>query len=373
MGSTSTMLRASRLVLRACVFLFIVKLVECQDSVCRDGRPNWCEKAVNLKFFHDKLVKFCKIEGSKISTKFCCKTCQRLNQECSKGSYYHKITKCTKIPKINPDINFKDSLRRNRFLIAAFNNEIEVLRYLDSLESNLKHGRDDERNTALTLASRYASKETVQILVEEMNFNVSEVGAIDRNSLLSAARGGKDDTVRYLLSVDPSLKNTRDYEESTVLTLASEYANKSTVQFLINDFGIDPSALGFVGRNSFLSAAVGSKIETLRYLNDKYPSLKNARDDESDTALTLASEIANIATVQFLIEEVGLDPSELGMDGRNSFLCAAKGGKLETLRYLNGIDPSLKNERDGWEDSALSLASDTEVISYLKNELGFKY
>merc|ERR1712110_133225 len=305
MGSTSTMLRASRLVLRACVFLFIVKLVECQDSVCRDGRPNWCEKAVNLKFFHDKLVKFCKIEGSKISTKFCCKTCQRLNQECSKGSYYHKITKCTKIPKINPDINFKDSLGRNRFLIAAFNNEIEVLRYLDSLESNLKHGRDDERNTALTLASRYASKETVQ--------------------------------------------------------------------FLINDFGIDPSALGFVGRNSFLSAAVGSKIETLRYLNDKYPSLKNARDDESDTALTLASEIANKATVQFLIEEVGLDPSELGMDGRNSFLCAAKGGKLETLRYLNGIDPSLKNERDGWEDSALSLASDTEVISYLKNELGFKY
>ena len=51
------------------------------------------------------------------------------------------------------------------------------------------------------------------------------------------------------------------------------------------------------------------KIEILRYLNKIVDdSVKQARDDNGDTALTLAARYGYDAIVQFLVEEAGLDP-----------------------------------------------------------------
>merc|ERR1712110_1202135 len=189
---------------------------------------------------------------------------------------------------------------------------------------------------------------------------------------MGAAAGGKLETLRYLNSINPSLKHGRDDEESTALTLASEHGNKTTVQFLIEEAGLNTSLVGYEGENAFLCAAAGGKLETLRYLNSINPSLKNSRSNQKHTALTLASEAGSKATVQFLIEEAGLNPSVVGFEGRNAFLCAAAGGQLETLRYLNSINPSLKNARDDDHYTALWLAAyygKTEVVNYLTNEL----
>ena len=47
---------------------------------------------------------------------------------------------------------------------------------------------------------------------------------------------------------------------------------------------------GFNGRNCFHYAAGGGKIETLKYLNSKFPELKNGLDDDGRRALELASD-----------------------------------------------------------------------------------
>ena len=54
--------------------------------------------------------------------------------------------------------------------------------------------------------------------------------------------------------------------------------------------------------------------------------MKNERDDERDTALTLAAYFADKDTVQFLIEEIGMNPTETGFQGRNCFLSAVRDG-----------------------------------------------
>ena len=137
----------------------------------------------------------------------------------------------------------------------------------------------------------------------------------------------------------PELKNERDENKDTALTLAAQHSDKDTVQFLIEEIRMNPTETGFQGRNCFLEAAYGGKIETLKYLNLKYPELKNERDDLGRTALTLAAKFADKDTVQYLIQEVRMSTTETGYKGRNCFLRAAEGGKIETLKYLNSKNP----------------------------------
>merc|ERR1712178_33796 len=97
--------------------------------------------------------------------------------------------------------------------------------------------------------------------------------------------------------------------------------------------------------------------------NSHFPELINERDDERETALTSAARLADKDTVQFLIEKVGINPTETGFQGRNCFLSAASGGKIETLKYLNLKYPELKNGQDRYGRRALDLASDEGVKS----------
>jgi len=121
MGSTSTMLRSSRLVLHAYVFLFLAKIITCQDSVCKDNRPNWCKKSETKHY--EKLANACKVEGSKVSTKFCCKTCQRINtgsvntDPTEVPNYFPKLF--TLSPVIPESIDCSESTYQNIQLVNA--------------------------------------------------------------------------------------------------------------------------------------------------------------------------------------------------------------------------------------------------------------
>ena len=55
-------------------------------------------------------------------------------------------------------------------------------------------------DTALTLASEYGSKETVEYLITELKVDVRETGHQERNCFLNAALGGKIETLEYLYS-----------------------------------------------------------------------------------------------------------------------------------------------------------------------------
>merc|ERR1712154_200860 len=128
-------------------------------------------------------------------------------------------------------------------------------------------------------------------------------------------------------------KNGKDDSQGNALGSAARFADKNTVQFLVETLEVDETETGFNGRNCFLLAASGARIETMKYLNSKFPDLKNGKDDNQHTALTLAAELADKNTVQFIIEQLEMDETETGFMGRNCFLQAAAGGKIETMRY----------------------------------------
>ena len=58
--------------------------------------------------------------------------------------------------------------------------------YLHSVYENLCKGKDESGNTALNLASSFASKEIVELLIKEFNVDIHELGYKGRSCFLRA-------------------------------------------------------------------------------------------------------------------------------------------------------------------------------------------
>ena len=165
------------------------------------------------------------------------------------------------------------------------------------------------------------------------------------------------------------LLNKRDYnveacntKKLTVLTIASAFGSKKVVKLLIREFEVDVEETGFLGFNCFTAAVLGNKIKTMRYLDsiNKNQCNGKAEDDGNwpgETTLTWACEFSEVGTVKILFAEFNADICELGFRRRNLFLKAAKGGKIDTMRFLHKIDKNLCKGKDREGDTALNLAS----------------
>ena len=111
------------------------------------------------------------------------------------------------------------------------------MRYLHSLDDTLFRARDENNDTALTLAGYYGSEEAVNYLITELKVDVRETGENGRNCFLSATEGGKIDMMRYLHSLDDTLCRARDENNDTALTLAGYYGSKESVEYLVTEPG----------------------------------------------------------------------------------------------------------------------------------------
>ena len=107
----------------------------------------------------------------------------------------------------------------------------------------------------------------------------------DEKCFLDAATFGKIQILKYLDQINPDFKNFRDAYNNTALTLAARYADKQTVQFLIENLKMDVTQPGFAGRTCYHQAANNdvNAVEILGYLESKFPLLKTVKDDSGDT------------------------------------------------------------------------------------------
>ena len=72
-------------------------------------------------------------------------------------------------------------------------------------------------------------------------------------------------------------EDIEDFETAklTVLTIASCFGTKEIVELLIDHFKVDITETGFLYSNCFLTAVLGGKIETMKYLHSIDDKLVN--------------------------------------------------------------------------------------------------
>ena len=129
----------------------------------------------------------------------------------------------------------------------------------------------------------------------------------------------------------------------------------------------------------FFEAIENGDIEILRSLISQFPSLLDARipeprqpNTDPHTPLTYAAKYGNLESIKYFIEEAGVDISQTGWDGRNSFMMAIRfsrepefgqNDEIEILEYLNEQDPELKNARDDSSSTPLTLSCERATLA----------
>ena len=114
--------------------------------------------------------------------------------------------------------------------------------------------------------------------------------------------GDNHSVMNYLHLIDRNFSKCTDEDGNTALTLACEFSSTETVELLIKKYNADIHEIGFQGQNCFLRAAMGGRLDTMKYLHSIDENLCKGNDKRDDTALTLASWLGSKETVQFLIE-----------------------------------------------------------------------
>ena len=219
------------------------------------------------------------------------------------------------------------------FLVACSESNASIVQLLVDNGSDI-HSNDEVNATGLTLASERGATEIVELLIKKYNSDVHKTGFVGRNCFLAAAEGGQLETLKFLHSVNKTLFQATDDNGDTALTLACTFGEKATVEWLISELRVNFHETGRFGRNCFLSAACGGKIEIMKYLHTVDEDLCQARDDDSNTALIIASRYGSKDSVEVLVNLFKADIYETGFEDQNCFAAAADRGKRDSLKYL---------------------------------------
>ena len=82
------------------------------------------------------------------------------------------------IKEFNADIHELGPYSRNCFQCAALGGKHDTMSFLHSIDENLCKVKDKYGDTALILASKHGSKETVELLIKEYNADISAGPAV---------------------------------------------------------------------------------------------------------------------------------------------------------------------------------------------------
>ena len=104
------------------------------------------------------------------------------------------------------------------------------------------------------------------------------------NTIYEAIRENSSDNYFDLLRTDKNLLKLTHSNGATLFTAACEFDSKHNVEVFIEEFKVDIKETGFWGRNCFLKAASGGKIDTMKYLHSVDDTLFLEKDDQGYTA-----------------------------------------------------------------------------------------
>jgi ankyrin repeat protein len=153
--------------------------------------------------------------------------------------------------------------------------------------------------------------------------------------VLEAAAAGRADRLSELLDADPDARHERTPEGFTPLGLAAFLGGPETVKVLL-DHGADPDddADNQFGVRPVNAAAAAHDRETMRLLLEAGADA-NARQQAGFTPLHAAAHTDDVEMARLLLDH-GADPSVAADDGRDSAQIAADDGSSGVAALLSG-------------------------------------
>lgn len=168
-----------------------------------------------------------------------------------------------------------------------------------------------------------------------------------------ASRLGHLETIKYLLSFEPSGVDCKNNDDKTALHEAAQFSQPRVVLLLL-DMGAHVNALKRADWTPLMLACTKKCLETVRILVER-GALVNYRNKDGWSCMHLAAREGCGAIFKFLVDKGG-DCCVKTKNGRSVLHVAALHGSLEVVGILLGLGILDINEKDNCGNTALHEA-----------------
>ena len=263
---------------------------------------------------------------------------------------------------------------------ATNNNQITLLMCacfnggrLDNMKTLIQYGADinakfNDGSKLLHLASTCSKQEIVEFLLKSNQISVNTTNNDQETPLMLAClNGGRLDNMKTLIQYGADI-NARDINGSTLLHLASRYAEQEIVEFLLKLNQISVNATNNNQRTPLMFACFdGGHLDNMKTLI-QYGADINARDINGSTLLHFASRYAEQEIVEFLLKSNPISVNATNNIQATPLMFACMdGGRLDNMKTLIQYGADI-NARDLNDKTLLHFASgysNQEIVEFL--------
>ena len=225
-----------------------------------------------------------------------------------------------------------------------------------------------DRSDSLSLLLSVSNSTVLQHLIENIDFNITS----KRLATFAAVYCGDLKSTVYLTRQFHNYGT--DSERNTLLHVAARNGHLSILQFLMEDFTIEPNIKGQHNRSPFHFASINGRIDIVKYLAYNPLTNPNARDAFNNTPLHLAAANGHLSLMKYYISDLHLHPNAKGYKDNTPLHCASVKGHIDIIKFL--IDNPLTHPmaRDEDNNTPLHLAAKNghlSVVKYYIEELNY--
>ena len=252
--------------------------------------------------------------------------------------------------------------------IAAYNNRLDVAKYLCENYPTLVLMSDSTGATALHYAARGGSIEICNYLIEQIK---SPAMKTDNGSTILhlACYDGKLQLVKYLCQHYPQLVYETDSSGHNAAHYAAGSSSVELLEFVLQT-GIDPMSRTENGSTILLKAAYSGNLDVVQYICTEYPMMIQLADNFGCNLLHYAVSAGNIDVLQYALSSA-IDPMGQTSDGHTLLHIAAFHGQVHLVKYLCETYPNMRNVPDNKDLSPEHYALEGQqdhVIQYLTSK-----
>lgn len=248
--------------------------------------------------------------------------------------------------------------------------KIEIIKYFfNEDEIEMPFDAYDKR-FLLRVVAHQGTLEQLKFLLDEKKFVVDRH---DKQLLLSAAKGGNVDLIKYLVFEQNLTRNGTGEFRRTALHEAALAGRLEATRFFVETLHYKVNIRASFGETPAHLAAQEGSLPVLRYLIDEKHADLNAETKTGNSLLHYAAANGHLAIVEYLVDEKRMN-IELTNDFSSTPLQAAvREGHLHVIKYLVEEKRANVNTRNKDGKCLLHLAvysRNLNVIKYLAIDRG---
>ncbi|XP_046543258.1 ankyrin repeat domain-containing protein 50-like [Haliotis rubra] len=231
----------------------------------------------------------------------------------------------------------RDGGNNNILHCACRGGDIELVKYILSLDMYNIETRNGDSYTPLLIAARWGNKEVVELLVQ-LGASLSKIAYSGDNILHMPCYRGHLDVMKYLLSLNVGGINKKGWYFRTPVMTAAARGHKEVVELLV-----------------------------------KHGAVLTFKERSGNNILYLASNSGNLDLVEYVISLNVVDINSRGWRNKTALMKAGGNGFKAVVELLvtNGADVSLKDERG--KNLRYYARGSREIMAYLKSVRNLKH